>query len=67
MKGKMYVVKVEISYVKMEFTFHTMTGACNFMELFLDHINTDRDDYVSVRLERVNINTAEENEESEEK
>ena len=45
---KTYIVKVDVSYVKMRFKFDTMTGACNFMEQFLDHIDADKEAEVSM-------------------
>lgn len=61
---KQYVVKVDIGYKHIEFVFNTIQGACNFMELFLDHATVDEDGReVSVYMERVNIDVnAEESE-----
>ena len=43
-RNKKYVVKVRIRYVDMEFEFDSVMGACNFMDLFLDHFTPNSED-----------------------
>lgn len=53
---KQYVVNVSIGYKNVKFAFGSITGACNFMELFLDHVMKTVDgDEISVYLERIDL------------
>lgn len=60
---KQYVVKVDVTYIHLIFTFGTIQGACNFMDLFLDHLEKDGDaKNANVRLERIDLPEKEESE-----
>ena len=60
---KQYVVKVDIQYIHVTFTFGSIQGACNFMDLFLDHLEKVGDaKNANVRLERIDLPEKEESE-----
>lgn len=50
-----YVVKVEVSYVRMNFEFDTSTLACNFMDMFLNHMTGGDSEKANVCMERIDV------------
>ena len=65
-KNSKYVVIVFIKYIEVHFEFDTPMGACNFVDMVLDHVTTDEDGE-NVRVSMIRVDFDENKEVMEEK